>query len=72
MTVWEQLKDDIKAEFEKEAVKFPSLGSIEELKSTDYFTDIRYYIFQDIQFKAVVNLGYSTDDSKHFLNFLKK
>jgi len=71
LSVWDQLRDDIKAEYEKEAKEYPTFTSITELKATDYYTNIRYYIFNDIQFKAVVKLDYKVEDSRHFGNFLK-
>ena len=69
ITVWDQLKDELKSGLEK-SNDYLDNKAIEELKNTESYTDVTYGTFNTIK-GSYVRLGNSYSDSMFFVDFLK-
>ena len=69
ITVWDKLKDELKSGLEKSA-DYLDNKAVEELKTTDCYTDVTYGTFNTLQ-GSYVRLGNSYTDSMFFADFLK-
>ena len=69
ITVWDQLKDELKDGLKKSA-NYLDKKAVEELKTTDSYTSISYGTFNTLQ-GSYVRLGNSYVDSMFFIDFLK-
>ena len=69
LSVWDQLKDDIKSALEKSADYLDNLA-IKELKNTESYTNVTYGTFNTLV-GANRKLGYDYKDCMFFVDFLK-
>lgn len=71
-TIYDRLKDDIKAKLYKKWLLHPSIHEyyVKELKSTNDYLDITYGAFANLQIIAS-DIGWDWKDRTHFSDFLK-
>ena len=69
LSVWDQLKEELKSALEKSA-DYLDNKAIEELKNTESYTDVTYGTFNTIK-GSYVKLGNSWSNSMFFVDFLK-